>query len=242
MVSTGEVFHVFENKVVVVTGGAGALGRAVAAWFSGHGARLAVIDYSDEIIDDAYGDKRPDDVYLACDLTDREGCADTVDAIRSSAGGIDVLCNIAGGFLMGERVHETSEATWDFLFDLNARSIVNMATAVVPLMLDNGGGKIINVAARAAREGEAMMGAYTASKAAVLRLTESMGKELRESNINVNCVMPSLIDTPRNRQDMPGADFSKWVPPDDIARVIGFLASEDARCIHGAGIPVDGLS
>lgn len=232
----------FENKTVVVTGGAGALGRAVATWFSSRGARLAILDYSDEIIDAAWPERRPDNLYLPCDLTSRGACAAAAAAIVADAGGIDVLCNIAGGFMMGDAVHETNDATWDFLFDLNARSVLNMAAAVVPGMLAAGGGKIVNVAARAALEGEAMMGAYTASKAAVMRLTESMGKELRENNINVNCVMPSLIDTPRNRQDMPGADFSKWVPPDDIAKVVGFLASDDARCIHGAGIAVDGLS
>ena len=232
----------FEDKIVVVTGGAGALGRAVVRWFASRGARLAVIDYSSEIIDEAFSTKDAGHLYLACDLTDRGACAGAVRQIENGLGGIDVLCNIAGGFVMGEPVHETSEATWDFLFDLNAKSIVNMAAAVVPQMLARGRGKIVNVAARAGREGEALMGAYTAAKAAVLRLTESMGKELRESNINVNCVMPSLIDTPKNRQDMPGANFTKWVDPNDIAKVIGFLASEDAACIHGAGIPVDGLS
>ena len=232
----------FDGKTVVVTGGAGVLGKAVAAWFADRGARLAIIDYSDEILESAWPDRRDGDLYLACDLTSRDACANAVTSITGVTGGVDILCNIAGGFMMGDPVHETTDATWDFLFDLNARSIVNMAAAVVPLMLDKGAGKVVNVAARAGREGAALMGAYTASKAAVLRLTESMGLELRDKNINVNCVMPSLIDTPRNRQDMPGADFSKWVSPDDIAKVIGFLASEDAACIHGAGIPVDGLS
>ncbi|HKI73435.1 MAG TPA: SDR family NAD(P)-dependent oxidoreductase [Pseudomonadales bacterium] len=232
----------FEDKVVIVTGGAGALGRAVGRWFEERGARLAIIDYSDEIIDDAYPVRNPGHLYIACDLTRRAQCHEAVDTIQSSLGAIDVLCNIAGGFMMGQAVHETDDATWDFLFDLNARSVMNMAAAVVPGMLVAGRGKIVNVSARAGREGAALMGAYTASKAAVLRLTETMGQELREEGINVNCVMPSLIDTERNRQDMPGADFSRWVDPADIARVIGFLASDDASCIHGAGIPVDGLS
>jgi len=232
----------FEGKTIVITGGAGALGRAVTRWFESRGASVAVVDYSDEIIAEAFPDKVERNMYVACDLTDRRSCADAVERIADRFGGVDVLCNIAGGFQMGDPVHETSDRTWDFLFDLNARSVLNMAAAIVPRMLVAGSGKIINVAARAGREGMELMGAYTASKAAVLRLTETMGKELREQNINVNCVMPSLIDTPRNRQDMPGADFSKWVSPDDIAKVIGFLASEDASCIHGAGIPVDGLS
>lgn len=232
----------FDDKVVIVTGGAGALGRAVANWFDVRGARLAVIDYRVELIDEAFPDKSDAHLWLACDLTSREDCGKTVATVIEARGRVDVLCNIAGGFEMGDPVHETSDETWNFLFDLNARSILNMASAVVPVMLENGAGKIVNVSARAATEGMAAMGAYTASKAAVSRLTESMGKELREKNINVNCVMPSLIDTPRNRADMPNADFSKWVPPGDVASVIGFLASDDARSIHGAGIPVDGLS
>lgn len=232
----------FENKKVVVTGGAGALGSEIVAWFSTRGAQVAVIDYSQEIIDDAFAEKQPGNLYITADLTDRASCAAATDSILEGFGSIDVLCNIAGGFMMGDPVHETSDRVWDFLFDLNARSVMNMAAAVVPGMQARGGGKIVNVAARAGLEGEAMMGAYTASKSAVLRLTESMGKELRENNINVNCVMPSLIDTPRNRQDMPGADFDRWVKPSEIARVVGFLASDDAACIHGAGIPVVGLS
>ena len=119
---------------------------------------------------------------------------------------------------------------------------MNAASTVVPSMLENNGGKIVNVAARAANAGLAKMGPYIASKAAVARLTESMAMELREQNINVNCVMPGIIDTPRNRTDMPDADFSKWVTPSNLANVIGFLTSDDAISVHGASIPVDGLS
>lgn len=232
----------FDGKRVIVTGGAGALGRAVASYFEARGAHVAVLDVSEEVIRRAFPGESASRTLVPVDLTDRESCATASAKVASELGGIDVLCNVAGGFLMGDAVHETSDETWNFLFDLNARSIVNMAAAVVPVMLSAGSGKIVNVAALAGKEGAALMGVYTASKAAVLRLTESMGMELRENNINVNCVMPSLIDTDRNRSDMPDADFSKWVSPDDIAKVIGFLASDDAACIHGAGIPVNGLS
>ena len=108
-------------------------------------------------------------------------------------------------------------------------------------MAQQGGGKIINISAGAAKEGLALMGAYTASKSAVWRLTESMAQELKGDNINVNCILPGIIDTPRNRQDMPDADFSTWVPPEEMSKVIGFLASDDASMIPGAAIPVFGL-
>lgn len=236
----------FKDKTVIVTGGAGALGREVVGWFSSRGAQVAVLDISAEVLGQAFPEPASNSsskqCYIACDLAQRSSCADAVAAVQARFGQVDILCNIAGGFLMGEPVHKTSDATWDFLFDLNARSVLNMSAAVVPLLLAAGGGKIVNVAARAALGGAALMGPYTASKAAVLRLTESMALELREQKINVNCVLPSLIDTPRNRQDMPGADYTKWVTPAQIASVIGFLASADASAVHGAGVPVDGLS
>ncbi len=234
--------HLYKNSCVVVTGGAGALGRALVEYYVERGARVAILDYSEEILDEAFVDRTNTNLYLSCDLTDRTSCQSAAQDVLGGFGGVDVLCNIAGGFLMGERVHETDDQTWDFLFDLNTRSILNMVSAVVPTMLGAGGGKIVNIAARAALAGAAGMGAYTASKAAVMRLTESMALELREQNINVNCILPGVIDTPRNRLDMPDADHGKWVPTEDIARVIGFLTSDDAVAVHGAGIPVDGLS
>jgi NAD(P)-dependent dehydrogenase (short-subunit alcohol dehydrogenase family) len=232
----------FENKSVVVTGGAGALGKVVVNWYSDRGAKVAVLDYSDDLLAEAFPNPFEKHFYVACDLTNRKSCSEAVGRVVRQFEKIDVLANIAGGFLMGDPVHETSDETWDFLFNLNTRSILNMSAAVVPGMLARSSGKIINVAARAALGGMANMGAYTASKAAVVRLTESMALELREEGVNVNAVMPSLIDTPRNRQDMPTADFSKWVKPDQIANVIGFLSSEDSAAVHGACIPVDGLS
>jgi NAD(P)-dependent dehydrogenase (short-subunit alcohol dehydrogenase family) len=234
----------FEGKVVVVTGGAGALGRAVVEWFLGRGARVAVLDLSESTLDAAFPDRRKDtdNLYVACDLTSRESTRSVAGAVLNEFGRVDVLCNIAGGFLMGEVVHETSDETWDFLFDLNARSILNTSAVFVPAMIEAGGGKIVNIAARAANKGVARLGAYTASKASVMRLTESMAMELREKNINVNCILPGTIDTPRNREDMPGANHSRWVSPADIAKVIGFLASDEAVAVHGAGIAVDGLS
>ena len=157
-------------------------------------------------------------------------------------GGIDVLCHLAGGFRMGEAVHETSDATWDFLLDLNARTLINIAHAVVPVMLAAGGGRIVTVGAGAAQKGAGRMGAYCAAKASVIRLTEAMSAELREQGINVNCVLPSIIDTPENRADMPQADPSRWVAPAALADVIAFLASDAARAVHGAALPVTGLS
>jgi NAD(P)-dependent dehydrogenase (short-subunit alcohol dehydrogenase family) len=208
-------------RTVLVTGAAGNLGRAVADAFAELGDKLV-----------------PLDVKTGTDLLDPQ----SVQAAVDKAGRVDVLCNLAGGFRMGSAVHETSEKDWSFLFDLNVRTMVNMSRAVVPVMLKAGGGKIVNVGAFAAQKGVAQMGAYVASKSAVIRLTETMAAELREKNINVNCVLPTIIDTPENRAAMPDADPKRWVAPRDLAKVIVFLASDAARAIHGAAIPVTGLS
>ena len=231
----------FEGKRVFVTGAAGALGQAVCHHFNKKGASIVALDYSDDLLTAAFSNQIEKNDYLSLDLTSRVSCEEVLGALVAEKG-VDILCNIAGGFMMGERVHETSDTTWDFLMNLNARSIINTTSTVAPFMIDQGSGKVINVAARAATQGSAEMGVYTASKAAVIRLTEAMAAELRERNINVNCIMPGIIDTPRNRQDMPEADHSKWVLPEQLASVVGFLASEEAIAVHGAAIPVDGLS
>ncbi len=223
----------YTGNVVVVTGAAGALGRAVVEHFAARGATVAQLDVV--AIDNAHFSD-------TCDLTDPDSCRQAVTRIIETLGRIDVLANIAGGFTMGEAVHETSEETWDLMMGLNARSVLNMARAVVPIMLQQGAGKIVNVGAGAGLAGVANMGAYSASKSVVIRLTEAMSAELKERRINVNCVLPSIIDTERNRADMPDADFHRWVTPAAMAGVIGFLASPAADPIHGAAVPVSGLS
>jgi len=232
----------FSDRTIIVTGAAGNLGRAVAAAFARRGGRLVLVEREPHEPDGATQADAARTLVVAADLRQRDQVQTIVDRALERFGRIDVLCNLAGGFRMGEPVHATSAATWDFLFDVNARSVVHMAAAVVPAMLAAGSGKIVNVAAAAALKGGATMGAYSASKAAVVRLTEAMAAELRDRNINVNCVLPTIIDTPQNRAAMPAADPSRWIAPDDLANVIVFLASDEARALHGAAIPVSSLS
>src|SRR5438477_5266951 len=222
---------------VMLTGAAGNLGRAVAAAVAEAGASLALVDLKRGALQDS--DRQ---LFLATDLLNPESVQAAVDKAVQRFKRIDVLCNLAGAFRMGSPVHETSDKDWNFLFDVNARTVLNTARAVVPHMLKAGGGKIVNVGAFAAQKGTAQMGAYVASKSAVIRLTETMAAELRERNINVNCVLPTIIDTPENRAAMPDADPRRWVAPRDLAQVILFLASDAARAIHGAALPVTGLS
>ncbi len=231
-----------QNTTVVVTGAAGNLGRAVAAAFAQRGANLVLLDLQRESLQKSYGEETAQQMLVPVNLLEQEQVQAAVDAAVARFGRIDVLCNLAGGFRMGEAVHATQVTTWDWLMDLNARTLLHMARAVVPHMLAHGGGKIVNVGAASAQRGVAQMGAYCASKSSVIRLTEAMAGELREQNINVNCVLPTIIDTPQNRAAMPDADAARWVAPQDLANVIVFLASSAARAVHGAAVPVAGLS
>jgi NAD(P)-dependent dehydrogenase (short-subunit alcohol dehydrogenase family) len=221
----------------LITGAAGNLGRAVAGAFASAGASIVLMDRDDARLRSVYGGENERRRFVRADLLD---AASVARAVAASAP-IDVLCNIAGGFRMGQPVHETPEDTWTLMLDLNAKSVINTARAIVPRMLAAGYGKIVNIAALAGLGGKANMGAYSASKSAVIRLTESMSTELRDRGINVNCVLPSVIDTPQNRSDMPGTDPRRWVAPEALADVVLFLASDAARAIHGAAIPVTGL-
>ena len=231
-----------DNRTVIVTGAAGNLGRAVARAFGDLGANLVLVDLERKSLERAFEAENERRSFVSADLLETAGAASVAQAAIARFGRIDVLCNIAGGFRMGEMVHETSDENWNFLFDLNARTVLHTVRAVVPHMLSAGGGKIVNVGAFAAQKGAARMGAYTASKATVIRMTEAMAAELREKNINVNCVLPTIIDTPENRAAMPKADPAKWVAPSDLANVIVFLASDAARAVHGAAVPVTSLS
>jgi NAD(P)-dependent dehydrogenase (short-subunit alcohol dehydrogenase family) len=228
-------------RTVLITGADGNLGRAVAQAFAALGDRLLLVGLHREKLEAVLGKESERQSLIAVNLTNREATQAAL-AGASGFGPIHVLCHLAGGFSMGEAVHEAPEASWNHLYDLNVRTLVNVAAAVVPQMIANGGGKIVAIGASTALKGLANMGPYIATKSSVIRLTESMSAELRGNNINVNCVLPSVIDTPENRAAMPKADPAKWVSPQELANVIVFLASDAARAIHGASLPVTGLS
>ncbi len=230
------------SEIVLVTGAAGNLGRVLASAFAARGDTVVLIDHRRDVLEKAFGTEDDRRVFAPTDLLEQSQVHATAAAVVARFGRIDVLCNLAGGFRMGEPVHETSDDTWRFLFDVNTQTLLHTVRAVVPHMLAGGGGRIVNVGSAAALRGVAQMGAYTAAKSAVIRLTEAMAAELRERSVNVNCVLPTVIDTPVNRAAMPDADPSRWVSPEDLANVILFLASPAARAIHGAALPVSGLS
>jgi NAD(P)-dependent dehydrogenase (short-subunit alcohol dehydrogenase family) len=233
----------FSNRVVIVTGAAGNLGGAVARAFQAAGAKLVLVDRAADRLPRLFPDLVDSPNHFlatSVDLTNADAVETMVDETVKRFGRVDVLVNTAGGFRGGMAVHETPLETWDFMLNLNARTLFIASRAVIPHMLQQGSGRIVNVAARAALKGGAKMAAYSLSKSAVVRLTESMAAELKKEGINVNCVLPGTIDTPQNRQAMPNADHNRWVKPEAIADVILFLASDAARMVQGAAIPVYG--
>lgn len=231
------------NKVVIVTGSVGNLGLATARALQTAGAKTVLVDRSDDRLRQNYPDLvGSPDHFLAggVDLTNPDSLERMAQSICERFGRIDALVNTVGGYRGGKPVHEMDLADWDFLFDVNVRTTLLCSRAVIPQMLRQGRGKIVNVASRDGLQGSSGYSAYSASKSAVLRLTESMAAELKSSNINVNCILPGTIDTPQNRKTMPNGDFSKWVKPEAIAEVILFLISDAARAINGAALPVFG--
>lgn len=219
-----------KDKTVIVTGAGGALGQAAIKAVEELGAR--VIEF-----DRAFRDEDASRSRFEIDLTDRRAVEETV----SRLGDFDAVFNIAGGFAMGTPAAGDDDADWDLMFRLNVDTCRNMVKASVP-MLKKKKGAMVNVGAYAALSGKPDMGAYIASKAVVMRLTETLAEELRGEGVNVNAVLPTILDTPANRSAMPDADPSEWVSADHLAAVMCFLVSEAAKDVHGALLPVRGLS
>jgi NAD(P)-dependent dehydrogenase (short-subunit alcohol dehydrogenase family) len=225
-----------EGRIVAVTGGFGQLGAAVVEAALEAGAQVAALDRARTPATGHEG------VFALgeLDLAEAGTAARALDEVAARFGGLDALVNVAGTFRW-ETLEEGNLETWDLLYRVNLRSAVSASRAALPHLLKRGGGRIVNVGAGAAAAKAGVgMAAYTASKAGVAKLTESLAEELKDRGITVNAVLPSIIDTPANRADMPKADFSRWVPPRAIADVIVFLLSEQARAVTGALIPVSG--
>jgi len=231
------------EQVVIITGAVGNLGAATARAFQMAGDKTVLVDRSQEKLSEAFSSiaNSPDHLLAGgVDLSEPASLGKLVADALARLGRIDALVHTVGAWRGGKPVHEEDLANWDFLFNVNVRTTLLCCRAVIPQMLKQGRGKIITVASRDGFKGSAGYAAYSASKSAVLRLAESMADELKASNINMNCILPSTIDTPQNRVAQPGADFTKWVEPAAIADVIRFLASDASRAINGAAIPVFG--
>jgi NAD(P)-dependent dehydrogenase (short-subunit alcohol dehydrogenase family) len=226
------------GRVFAVTGASGVLGSAVARAAAAQGARVALIDYAQHA--QALADCGPDALMLGgIDLTDAVAAGAAIDAVAERFGQLDALLNIAGGFKW-ETVENSRMEGWYRLFQMNVQTATNASRAAIPHLRRSLAGRIVNIGAHGALKATAGMGPYAASKAGVHSLTEALAHELKSDGVTVNAVLPSIIDTPTNRADMPKADFAAWVAPEDLAAVILFLASEEARAVTGALLPVTG--
>lgn len=231
------------DKVVLVAGGTGGLGRSVSLAFLQHGATVAVTwQHQEEFValKDSAGDLA---IHLAgyqADATDPLGAHTLVGQIISRFNRIDVLVNTVGGYAGGIPLWQLEPDVFERMLNLNLRASFALAKAVVPAMIARKSGVITNVAAKAAWDHAAGASAYSASKAAAVALMDSLAADLLGTGVRVNSILPSIIDTKTNRSAMPKADFAKWPKPEDIADVIVFLASDAASVIHGASIPVFG--
>lgn len=223
----------FAGRVVIVTGASGGLGGAVVERFLELGA--SVIGVARGGMPERRG-LHP----VEADLTDLAAARRVAEAARDVGGRVDCLAHLVGGFTMGDAIAGTGKPDWDRMFGLNFQTAVHMIQAVVPEMMRAGRGRVIAIGAKAALEPAAKMGAYCASKAALHALIRSLAAEVKDSGITANAVLPSVIDTPANREAMPKADPSRWVRPEAIAELIAWLASDAAADVNGALIPISG--
>ncbi len=234
------------DRVVLVTGATGGLGRVVVKRFLAEGAKVAAVYRSEDRfkeLRDHVGGSQALSGFKA-DVTDAGSVASLVEAVVKEHGRVDVLLNIAGGYTGGKPLNEAEEADLDKMVALNTKSAYLCSRAVLPGMIERNYGRIVSISAKNATPRGRRAGniAYAISKGGVITLTEALAEEVSKLDINVNCVMPSTIDTPDNREKMPKADTSKWVSPDDIASVILFLSSDASNAVSGASIPVYGKS
>ncbi len=228
--------------VILIAGGTGMLGQAITQAAAAAGATVIVPDRGGDV-----AGKFPDlaasgrHLFLdGIDATSEEANGRMVEQVRERYGRLDALINTVGGYRAGKPPHETELATWDFMMSLNARATFLINRAVIPLMIEGGGGRIINTAARSALAGQAGDAAYAASKSAVIRVTESIAAAYKDQGITANAVLPGNLDTPQNRAAMPEADYSRWVSLDRLAQLYLFLASDAGAVINGALIPAYG--
>ena len=233
----------FSNKVVLITGGAGALGKTLTQRFISSGATTIATYLNDEKIEALTGQNTINVELIKADVTREEQVVKLISTIVERFGHIDILVNSVGGYLGGKSVTDLEEHEWDLMMNLNLKSAFLISKHVIPVMKSSGhGGKIVHISSKTGLKSEGHDSAYAASKSGLIRLVESISQETKELGINVNCILPSVIDTEANRRAMPKADFSRWVKTDDLINVVFFLCSQEAKVITGAAIPTYGLS
>jgi NAD(P)-dependent dehydrogenase (short-subunit alcohol dehydrogenase family) len=229
-----------KSKTVVVAGGTGALGASVSRAFLATGARVIATYVKQAEYDALAKEAAAELIGILLDVTDEVAVAKFVVETESKHGAIDALVIAVGGYAGRKQLWETDTATYNLMLSLNLRAAFVMARAILPGMVRRNNGAVVNVASKAGYGHSAGAAMYAASKAGVMALFDSLAEEVKPYNINVNSIVPSIMDTPSNRRAMPKADFDIWPKTDDIAKVIVYLCSDEARVIHGAAVPVYG--
>ncbi len=233
----------FNEKIVLISGGAGTLGQSISLDFLKSGANVIITYVNDDEVkslESKFGDLMKKVMLVKVNLMNEDEVKKLAANIINANNRIDVLINAVGGYRAGQPITQIDEKDWDLMMNLNLKTAFLISKHVVKEMEKQGHGKIIHVAARSGLKGSGNDAAYVASKSGVLRLVESLSEEVKNNGINVNCILPSIIDSDVNRQSMPDEDHSKWVTPSEISRVMLFLASEESNSIHGASIPTYG--
>ena len=223
----------FSDKVVLITGGTGALGKTLTQRFISSGATTIATYLKDENIEANKGQNTNNAQFIKADVTREEQVVRLISAIVERFGHIDILVNSVGGYLGGKSVTELEEHEWDLMMNLNLKSAFLISKHVIPIMKSSGpGGKIVHISSKTGLKAEGHDSAYAASKSGLIRLVESISQETKDLGINVNCILPSVIDTEANRRAMPKADFSKWVKPEAIADATWFYCTDAAAVIR----------
>ncbi|HYO06873.1 MAG TPA: SDR family NAD(P)-dependent oxidoreductase [Phototrophicaceae bacterium] len=242
----------FSDKVIVITGGTGALGRVLTKSFLSYNPRTIVVTYRSEKemleLKTELGNllEQPLNIsttieFTKVDVTRDDETKRSVSNIVERHGQIHVLINVVGSYIGGKSVTQLDESEWDRMISINLKSAFLISKHVIPVMVTNNYGKLVHIASKTGLVSNGYDSAYAASKAGLIRFVESAYQEVKKSNININCILPTILDTEYNRKEMPNADYSKWIKLEDLSKVILFLSSDDSKIINGAAIPAYGL-
>jgi NAD(P)-dependent dehydrogenase (short-subunit alcohol dehydrogenase family) len=236
-----DVTYDFSKKVVLITGGTGALGRMLIKKFLKSGA-VTISSFHNEKDAEKLKIGNSKVELIALDILQEEQLLERIPKLVKKFGTINILVNVVGGYFGGKNTNDLSEGEWDKMMNLNLKSAFLISKHVIPVMVSGEGGKIVHISSRTGQKSEGGDSAYAASKAGLIRFVESAAQEFKDSGININCILPTTIDTDANRKAMPNSDFSKWLSTEDLANVILFLSSSGARVINGSAIPTYGLT
>jgi len=249
------MYHNFKDQIILVTGGTGALGMEVSELFVKSSPRAVVITYrndsdrlnTEERLDALFSDHENENnkteiEFARTDILKENEVQNLVDKIIDKYGRIHVLANIVGGYFGGETVDETTEQEWEKMMNINLKSAFLITKYILKPMKMYRFGKILHVSSASGERAIGMDSAYSSSKAGLIRLVQSVKEEVKDFEININCILPTIIDTSSNRRAMPTADFQKWLKPQDLARLIVFLCSEDSKVINGTAIKTSGYA